>query len=180
MVKTKFKEGYIAERSNGDYVVTLHVPKGTYLNDLKVMLESDKEKVVEIKRYRKKRSLDANGALWHLLGLMAQKLSTTKEELYCEMIIKYGKYEYMILKPQAVETLKKYATHVREVGKKTEKGVELIKCIAYFGSSEYDTKDFSHLLEGVINEAKDIDIDFISDEERALLMKEYEREQHGE
>ena len=176
MVKTKFKEGYIAERSNGDYVVTLHVPKGTYLNDLKVMLDNDNDKVVEIKRYRKKRSLDANGALWHLLGLMAEKLSTTKEELYREMIIAYGQFEYLILKEEAFKSMESYVTHLKEVGRKTENGVVMIKCIAYLGSSQYNTKQFSHLLEGVINEAKNIGIDFMNDEERALLMKEYEKE----
>ena len=42
----------------------------------------DREQLFEIKPYKKKRSLNANSYCWVLLQKLADKLHTTKEELY--------------------------------------------------------------------------------------------------
>ena len=43
----------------------------------------DLEKLsIEIKPYRAKRSLDANAYCWKLIGDLAERLNTTREEIY--------------------------------------------------------------------------------------------------
>ena len=47
----------------------------------------DREQLFEIKEYKKKRSLNANSYCWVLLQKLADKLNTTKEELYRNSIV---------------------------------------------------------------------------------------------
>jgi len=46
-----------------------------------------------------------------------------------------------------------------------------IQLQCYFGSSTYNSKEFSTLLEGVIYEAKELGIDIITKEEKERLLK---------
>ena len=45
---------------------------------------------IEVKRHRNRRSLDANAYSWVLLDKMAKELRTTSEELYEQMLCRYG------------------------------------------------------------------------------------------
>ena len=44
-----------------------------------------------VRRWKERRSLDANGYMWVLLTQMALALGSTKEEVYEEMLDRYGK-----------------------------------------------------------------------------------------
>ena len=50
----------------------------------------------------------------------------------------------------------------------------------YKGSSEYDTKEMSILLDGIVDEAKALDIDVMSESERALLLADWGGKNEGE
>ena len=58
---------------------------------------------VEIKKYRKKRSLDSNAYMWTIAEKIAQKLETTKIEIYREAIKEVGQCEVLPIKDEAVE-----------------------------------------------------------------------------
>ena len=45
-----------------------------------------------VKKYRAKRSLDANAYMWQLIGQLAEKLNTTSAELYLNYVRYYGIY----------------------------------------------------------------------------------------
>ena len=127
----------------------------------------------EIKKYRNKRSLDANAALWKMLGEMAAALKTSKDELYLEMLKRYGTFTHVIVKPCAVEKfMREYKTAV-SLGEVTVNGQTGVQLQCYFGSSTMDSKEFSVLLDGVISEAKELGIQFISRADRDLMLKEW-------
>ena len=111
---------------------------------------------IEIKKYRKKRSLDANGLLWHCIGEIASVLRTDKWEIYLQMLKRYGKYTYICVKPAVVEAVKAQWRECEEIGKININGTEAVQMLCYFGSSTYDTKEFSVLLDGVISEMREI------------------------
>ena len=111
---------------------------------------------IEIKKYRKKRSLDANGLLWHCIGEIASVLRTDKWERYLQMLKRYGKYTYICVKPAVVEAVKAQWRECEEIGKININGTEAVQMLCYFGSSTYDTKEFSVLLDGVISEMREI------------------------
>lgn len=128
---------------------------------------------IEIKKYRRKRSLNANSLLWLILSEMAVKLRTSKEELYIEMLARYGVFTHIVVKPEAVDRVKEQWREVRELGPVVIGGQKGIQLQCYFGSSTYDTKEMSVLLDGVVSEAREIGIAVMSESERALLLSEW-------
>lgn len=137
---------------------------------------TDKLYDVTIKEHKEKRSLDANAALWKMLSMMADKLHTTKDELYLEVLDRYGVFTHVVVKPNVVERVKQEWKTVREIGEVTINGKTGIQLQCYFGSSTYNSKEFSVLLDGVIQEAKELGIDFISKEEQARMIQEWGKE----
>ena len=133
----------------------------------------DKTYTVEIKQKRKDRSLNANAALWVLLGEMAAKLRTSKDELYLEMLSRYGVFTHVVVKPNVVDRVKAEWRTVRELGEVTINGQTGIQLQCYFGSSTYNTQEFTRLLDGVISEAKELGITLISDADKAIMLAEW-------
>ena len=59
-------------------------------------------KKVNIKLEEEKRSLNANGYLWLLLGQLQEKLRIPKEDIYRQYIYSCGAYEVVPIKDEAV------------------------------------------------------------------------------
>ena len=151
-----------------EIIVTLTSRDGLEsLNDLKAATDKGKTLDVEIKPHRERRSLDANGLLWVMLGKIAEALRTDKDAVYLKMLKRYGQYTYVIAKPEAVEKLKQSWRLVEEVGKtKNGDGVQLL---CYFGSSLYDKREMSVLIDGTVSEAKELGIETMTPRELALI-----------
>ena len=154
--------------SDGNPILSLVLNKGF---DIQPLIDTDLD--IEIKKHREKRSLDANAALWKMLSMMADALHTSKDELYIEMLSRYGVFTHIVVKPSVVERVKQEWRTVRELGEVTINGKTGVQLQCYFGSSTYDTKEFSTLLNGVIDEAKALGIDFISSEDKARMLAEW-------
>ena len=129
------------------------------VEELKQITAKGKELSVEIKQFRQKRSLDSNGYMWVLLGELAEKLLTSKDELYLLMLDRYGVYTHIVVKPNMVDKVKQEWKITRELGPVVINGQDGIQLQCYFGSSTYDTKEMARLLEGVVAECKEVGID---------------------
>lgn len=170
-----FTKGKVTRELNGNFNIIIEVPKESNLSTVIEVLSDEKLKVARIDHKRNKRSLDANSALWKMLSMMADKLQTTKDELYLQMLDKYGVFTFVVVKPKVVERVKQEWKTVREIGEVTINGQTGIQLQCFFGSHAYDSKEFSVLLEGVIQEAKELGIDFISKEDQARMINEWGR-----
>ena len=151
-----------------------HIPA---LERLTAAQSNGKELQVEILVPRKKRSLTANSALWAMLGDLAIVLKTTAEELYIEALRKYGIYESIAVIPEAMPRLYGLYRIVEPTGECVygNKGrMDIYRC--WPGSSTYDSREFSHLLDMVIEDAKEHGVDFADEATKALLMEDWE---HG-
>lgn len=124
------------------------------LNDLAKL---DKLNIVA-KLFRKKRSLDANGMLWACLSDIAKVMTppADKWDVYLMMLKRYGKYTYICVKPNMVDAVKQQWRECEVVGDIDINGSEAVQMLCYFGSSTFDTKEFSVLLEGVVSEMKEM------------------------
>lgn len=120
---------------------------------------------ITAKRHRKKRSLNANALMWKCLGDIAQVLLTDKWSVYLEMLKRYGEYTYICIHPDAVEMMKRQWRECEEVGRLNINGHEAVELLCYYGSSTYDTKQFSRLLDGVISDMKEMGLETPSEEE---------------
>lgn len=125
----------------------------------------------EIERKRKKRSNDANALCWKLCTEIANVLRVEKESIYVDMLKRYGQSD--IVSVLSSVDVKGYFKYYDEFGKGTVNGKEFTHYKVYKGSSEYDTKEMSILIDGIIDEAKALDIEVISEREKSLLLEEW-------
>lgn len=128
-----------------------------------------KDLSIEVKRWRERRSLDANAYLWVLLQKMAEVLHSSKDEMYLEMLDKYGQFASMLVRPDAVDRMTEYWRTVRvlgEVGVGSECRVEML---CFYGSSTYDTREMAVLIDGVVSECRELGIETLPPDELAAL-----------
>lgn len=125
----------------------------------------------EIERKRKKRSNDANALCWKLCTEIANVLRTDKDSIYIDMLKKYGQSD--IVSVVSSVDVKPYFKYYDVFGKGTVNGKEFTHYKVFKGSSEYDTREMSILLDGIVDEAKALDIEVITESERALLLADW-------
>ena len=106
--------------------------------------------------YRKKRSLNANAYLWACIGEIATAMTADKWKIYLMMLKRYGKYTYIVLKPEAVERMQAAWRETEIVGDISVNGEPGVQLLCYYGSSTYDSKEMSALLDGVVSEMKEM------------------------
>ena len=140
-------------------------------------LEQDKEYKIELGKVRKKRSLNANGYMWELCEQIAQKLNITKEDVYRQAIKDVGVFQTVEINGKAENTLK-YSWSLHGIGWITETvddskrdGFKIVNL--YYGSSTYNTKQMSRLIDHIVQDAKAVGIEVISDSDRALLLENW-------
>ena len=136
---------------------------------------NEKDLTVVLKEFRQKRSLDANGLLWHCLGKIAEALRTDKWEVYLSMLKRYGQFTYICVKPGMVDAVKAQWRECEVVGDIKINGKDAVQMLVYFGSSTYNTKEFSVLLEGVISEMKEMGLELPTSEEMRRALELWEK-----
>ncbi len=141
-------------------------------------LKNEDKLNVEIKKYRNKRSLDANAYCWVLCDKIAKELSkdgiaTTKEKVYQDAILQIGTFEPMIVEEKAFENFKRIWEKqglgflIQEVCRKDK----CVKVHCYYGSSTYDSKEMSLLIELIVGLAKSLGIETKTQEELNSLLE---------
>jgi hypothetical protein len=128
---------------------------------------------IDIKKHREKRSLDANAFLWVLLDKIADVILSDKEAIYLDMLEKYGVFTHIIVKPGAVEAFKAQYRLCKDLGEITVNGTTGNQIQCYFGSSSYDTKQMSRLIDGIVSECKELDIETYTPEQLDLMKSEW-------
>ena len=130
---------------------------------------------IEVKKFRKKRSLDANAMLWACLSELAVAMHSDKWSVYLLMLKRYGKYTYICVRPHVVEAVKAQWRECEEIGVVDINGEETVQMLCYFGSSTYNTKEFSRLLEGVISEMKEVGLQPPPTKEMQRALEQWEK-----
>ena len=133
---------------------------------------------VEIKKYRKKRSLDANSYAWTLIDKLASELGMSKIEVYRNAIKNIGGVSDIVcVMDEAVEKLRQ-GWEKHGLGWQTETMESKIpgctNVILYYGSSVYDTKQMSQLIDNLVQDAKALGIETTTPEEIARYKELWE------
>ena len=133
-------------------------------------IDSEAEYTVSIKRRKKKRSLDANAYMWVLLKELAFKVENSPIELYKYYVRGFGQYYVIPVREDALDAFSKvWSSHgiawfVDDVGPcRRTAGYHNVK--AYYGTSEYDTKSMSRLIDEVVLDCKAQGIETMSKKE---------------
>lgn len=146
--------------------------------EIKQILANDKDAKfqVELKRYKSKRSLEQNNLLWALLGKLAVATSgkntrTTTDECYMAMIEEANiTCEYLAALPSTEPFLRDSFRVVKKVGEREVGGKTLNMYQCYIGSSHFDTKEMTLLIETVLDKLAELGI---TDSEIELARGEY-------
>ena len=126
--------------------------------------EYKQEEKISIKfsRYRKKRSINANNYAWKLITELAKKMNITKEEVYRQHIKDIGVFRQVEIDEKAVDTLI-HSWGLHGIGWFCEKvdytqhdGFVLINL--YYGSSTYNTRQMSRLIDNIVQDCKAVGI----------------------
>lgn len=159
-------------------------PERQDLGKAMALVRKHKDKLynLEVKEYRKKRSLDANQKMWALINEMSTMLKLTPEEIYQGYIPDVGNnYRVFPVKPEDINEVADewcrghLGRMVEDMGPcrlRDLRGYHNLKM--YRGSSEYDTATFSRLLEKVIQDCRQLGIETMSEREKSLLLEEWE------
>ena len=129
-----------------------------------------------LKEYRKKRSLSQNAYMWVLLNKLAIKLNDTAENIYKHFIRDYGVRDVVLIQDKAVEELqtrweKKGIGWFTEILRKGKiEGTTTI--IVYYGSSSYDSKEMSRVVDAVVEECENNEIPTLTVKEIMSLQNE--------
>lgn len=136
----------------------------------------DKDLNLEIKQHRNHRSKDANALLWECIGRLAVALRADKWDIYLLMLKRYGQYTYIVVPPNAVEMVARQWRECEVIGDININGRDGVQMLCYYGSSTYDTKQFSVLLDGVISEMKEIGLTAPTSEDMRRSIEEWEKQ----
>lgn len=128
-------------------------------NDFEQIVDDlkDRDKLsIEVKPYRPHRSLNANAYAWTLIGKIADAVRAGKDEVYLKLLKRYGQSELIsVLSHVPIEN---YVKYFEEAGESKLNGKDFTHYRVYKGSSEFDTREMSIFIDGVVSEAKDLGI----------------------
>lgn len=116
---------------------------------------------VLIKKHRRLRSLDANAYAWVLISKIAQKMDPPldKQEVYLLMLRRYGQGGQVSIQTSQFESVIREFDYHKVIGHSTANGREFTHADVLVGSSKYNTQEMATLIDGIIQEAQDLDID---------------------
>ena len=137
--------------------------------------------------WRRKRSLDANAYYWVLLSKMAEAVKISKPRAHNLMLRRYGqpliidgaRIYIRIPDTEKAEEMALEASefHIRPTSEVVagNNGVDYRTYVMLLGSSQYDTAQMSHLIDGLVGECKGIGIETVPPDELKHMLKLYEK-----
>lgn len=139
------------------------------------------DRVFDLVEHKEKRSLSQNGYYWSLNGKVADKLRISKSRLHNQMLRDFGQMQFVGDKCVCMEipdtdeaeeqVIEATTYHLKPtsgvmVGKD---GITYRVYVMLRGSHEYNTKEMSILLDGLIEEAKGLGIPTLTPDQLAEM-----------
>ena len=140
--------------------------------------------IITAELYKPKRSKKQNAYYWTLVTKIANVMRQSKSVIHNVLLRDYGQpltidgeRPYIFLpdtEEAEAEVLRAEPYHLKPTGhvKEGTKGVDYRAYIPLLGSSEYNTLQMSILLDGCVQEAKNLDIETLTPDEIARMREE--------
>lgn len=145
--------------------VTFEVDSIDELNGLEGFLN------ITVKKLSKKRSLNANAYFHLLVGKIAEKNHTSKARTKNLLMARYGQEEfvdgqrYIITALSSIPMSEREDIHTKPIGYGYVKGKEFTHYCVLRPTHEYDSLEMSVLIDGTVEEAKELGIPTLSENE---------------
>ncbi len=181
----------IGRTLGGSYTITLESPL-IAMDEANGLSQLEKLDVV-IKKHREKRSLDANAYYWKLASEVADALHVSKPYIHNYLLRKYGQIEiidgravYIVIPDtveaqEAVDEAQYYHLKATSQVKEGKDGIMYRTYMMLKGSSGYDTKEMSHLINGLVSECREMGIETVPPDELQRMMSAHagKQEKHS-
>jgi hypothetical protein len=138
----------------------------------------------DLKEHKERRSLDSNAYFHVLCDKLRQKLGISMSRCKNHLIADYGQIQYiddtpMIYKTNAPEEymMELETMHTKLIKVTEENGKEVYFYRIYRGSHTYNTAEMSKLIDGTVQECKQIGIETATPAELARMAALWERKQ---
>ena len=141
--------------------------QGTPMECIAYLSGLDPGKCYEVKEVRRRRSLTQNAYYWAMLNKLARKLGMADSEVHLNMLRDYGSCE--VFSVGMAVPLGDYFRYHDVLCVDWEGGEERRIVKVYKGSSQMDSAEFSHLVNGMRDECEAQGIDVMTPEEIARL-----------
>ena len=140
---------------------------GSPIEIIQWLYNQEKNKKFEIKEKREKRSLSQNSYAWELITKIGNVLRKSKEEVYLQMLKDYGQSEIVSIL-SSIEP-KGYFKYYEKIGTGIVNNKEFSHYKIFKGSSEFDSKEMTILIDGIIQECKQLGIETLTPDEISKL-----------
>lgn len=131
------------------------------------LLEQQDEKEYEIKEYSKKRTLNQNSYYWELLNKLATLMKVDKMKLHRDMLKHYSQVSEILIPSEY--NITGYIEYFEKKSKIIKGDKEFICYRIYKPSHELNTKEMAALLDGLIEECKNVGIETIAPQRLAEM-----------
>ena len=132
------------------------------------------DRVFDVVEHKEKRSLSQNAYYWVLIGKVADKHRISKSRLHNNMLRHYGQRLFIDDKPVIVylpdteesenTAMESDTVHLKQTSSVMEgnNGITYRAWVMLRGSHDYNTKEMTVLLDGLIQEAKQVDVEVLT------------------
>lgn len=150
---------------------------GTRDKVIKYLLEQDSSKQYEVKTYKKKRSNNANNYFWKLLQELCELEDLNTIEEYKKRVKELGIFRRFRIETKDVKTFMimwqdKGIAWFCEVSDTEYVGNVEFKIInAYYGSSSFNSKQMSRLIDGLVQDCQAVGIETKSKKEIESMLE---------
>lgn len=111
---------------------------------------------IEIKEHKSKRSIEANRMFWGILQQIKEVTDNDLMDLYISVLEKADvKHDFLMVLPETLDQLKKVFRAVKVLEYREYNGKQMAVIKAYIGSSKFNTKEMSLLIDKAIQMASE-------------------------
>lgn len=167
--------------SKGQAVVALSINEREAVERIQLLEKFDKLDI-NIKKYSEKRSLSANSYFWQLVDKIKDTRDKSEDEVYQHMLSQYGQNQYKddgniatFLLPYGTKLIGEIFTHSAAVKTVELKGQLFTYYRMLRGSSTYTSAEMSVLIDGIVSEAKELDIETLTPQELAAMCERWNK-----
>ena len=156
----------------GDLLVTLSMPPN-YIDEVAKL--KDEVLDVELKKHRERRSTNANNYSWLLISKISEKMfpPMNKNEVYLEMLKRYGQGTTISVLTERLPDVQRELDYWEQIGTGKVNGKDFTHLRMWVGSTKYSSSEMSIFTSGIVEEAKELNIETLTPDELRKMVGEW-------
>ena len=157
----------------GGYIFTITTEQGLSESEINNLADIDLK--VEIRKYREKRSKNANDYSWVLQDKISKAVGKSIDEVHEQMVLDYGVVETYSIRKDVLQSAIRLFDYYKILGESKVNNTEFVHIRAGIGTHLYDTKEMSVFIDGVVQEAQQLNIETKTPKEIAEMLNLWEQ-----